>query len=317
MSFNWLMLAHFKVPKERDGCFKHLEGTRVNPGVKVYVAMFGPYTNSPSHLLEVTHEGVEYIGEMKYDKIGTGYYTKYLPRIQKIVSTLKKNGIKIHGIDYYGHSGGLLLGDYYHERYFITIKDMVDHIFIPLQPLVVIFDSCYMGVISALYEMSRVKSIYWVMASPTYHPSYSVLETNAFGKVGTGKHDKLTLGKQLRGISCEFQKLTFPSYRCFILFDLSKIPAFVRELKRVGPLMLKFSGKTQLSRSDKVTHDLWRSAVDPHLKSMIKEVSKDTCGLQHCKVAQGMSIEIDFPDAHLGLFKSLEWYKEMKGLLYD
>jgi hypothetical protein len=318
MTFNWLMLAHFKNPKERLGCYKHIEGTRVKPGVKVFVAMFGPNINSPVQLAQITSEGVEYVGVMDYGRQGTGYYTKYVPKVKKLVKTFLDNNIKIHGVDFYMHSAGILVGDgWYHKRNFLTIMDVVDHVFQPLQPRVVIFDSCYMGVLSALYEISKVKSIYWVMASPSYHPSFSVLETDAFGKVGTTSHDKDTLGKQLARISCDFQALTYPSYRCFILFDIRKIPKFVQELKHVGPQMLRFSKETQLSAADKVTHDLWRASTDPYLKSLIKDIVKDTCGLKHCKVARGMSIEITYPDAHLGLFKSTRWYKEMKGLLYD
>lgn len=318
MVFNWLMLAHFKNPKERDGCINHISGTIVQPGVTVFIGMFGPYINSPVNLYTVTSNGAEYVGIMKELKSvqGKGYYNKYVPKVQKLIKTFTDNKIKIHGVDFYGHSSGLLAGGYYNLKYFLTITDLVDHVFAPLQPKVVIFDSCYMGVMSALCEMADIKSIQWVLASPTYHPSFSVLETDAFGKVGTGSHDKATLGKQLRKITCAFQDLTWPAYRCFVMIDLQKIPKLVKALKETVRLhgydAFKFVKETQLSNADKVTHDLYKSVKDPHIKKLIREISKETCGLKHCKVARGVSIEKEFPDAHRGLYKSLKWYKEMK-----
>jgi len=319
MAFNWLMFAHFKNPKERENCFKHLKGTIVEPGVTVYVFMFGPYVNSPVHHVLVTSTGAQYLGviESLANVEGRGYYTKFVPKVKKIVSSFVDRNIKIHGIDVYAHSSGLLIGGWYNYKHFLTVMDFTDHVLEPLKPLVVVFDSCYMGVVSALYEMSRVKSIKYVMASPTYHPSYSVLETDAFGKVGTLSHDKATLSKQLRQISCAFQNLTYPSYRCFLLIDLQKVPRFVKELKKVGPSMLKFDKTTQLHKADPTTHDIWRASTHSHLRKMIKAVSRETCGLKHCKVARGISIEIEFPDAHRGLYKKTRWYKEMKGLLYE
>jgi hypothetical protein len=65
------MLAHFKNPKERDGCFKHLDGTRVQPGVTVFIGMFGPYISSPIHLAMVTEHGARYVGIMQETARGT------------------------------------------------------------------------------------------------------------------------------------------------------------------------------------------------------------------------------------------------------
>ena len=312
MTFNWLMLAHFKNPAERDGCFKHLDGTRVEPGVTVYVAMFGPYITSPVHLAMVTKDGAEYMGIMRSSVQGKGYYNKYVPKVKKLVQTFLDNKIKIHGVDFYGHSAGLLLGGYYNLKYFLTAPDLTEHVLRPLQPKVVTFDSCYMGVISALYEMSDVKSIQYVLASPTYHPSYSLLESEAFGKIGTGSHDKATLAKQLKAVTCSFQELTRPAYRCFILIDLQKIPKLVKKLSKLTVDDFNFTNSTMLSKADKVTHDIYKSVKHPEIKKLVKEISKDTCGLKHCKVARGISIETEFPDAHRGLYKSMKWYKQMK-----
>ncbi len=279
----------------------------------VYVAMYGPYITSPVQLAVITDKGVQYVGEMTgVHEQGSEYYNKYVPKVQRLVQSLKRKNIKIHGFDYYGHSAGPLIGDgWYHSKNFLTVTDLVRYVLQPLQPRVLIFDSCYMGVISALYELSQVKSIQWVMASPTYHPSYYVLETEAFGKVGTKSHDKAFLGKQLRAISCAFQELTRPSYRCFILIDLQKIPALVRKLTKLNHEDFVFTRETQLSRADAITHDLYQTVKDSNIKRMVKHISKDTCGLQKCKVAQGISFEKSFPDAHRGLYKSMQWYKAM------
>jgi len=312
------MLAHFKNPKERDDCIKHLARTYVEKNNMVFVAMFGPYISSPVTLATVSKDGAEYTGVMKEVTgiKGTGYYTKYVPKVKKLVEALKNNNVKIHGVLYWGHSAGPSLGDgWYHTKTFLTIMDFTKYILKPLQPKVVIFDSCYMGVVSALYEMTEVKSILYVLASPTYHPSHSCLNTRDFGKIGTGSHDKATLAKQLKKVTCSFQELVSPAYRCFIMIDLQKVHKLVEELQNLAydkDTAFAFVKDTQLSKADPVTHDLYRSVKDSHVKTLIKEISKDTCGLNKCKVARGVSIEKEFPDAHRGLYKSMKWYKKMK-----
>lgn len=96
------------------------------------------------------------------------------------------------------------------------------------------------------------------------------------------------------------------------MIDLQKIPKLVKRLKNMKPGDFSFTSSTQLSKADKITHDIYRAAKNPEIRKMVKNISQDTCGLKRCKVVRGISIEIEFPDAHRGLYKSMKWYKVMK-----
>jgi len=315
--FNWLLIAHFTNEKERKNSEKDFSTTVVAKGVSIYVAMFGPNINSPVQMRKITSEGIFDIGILPFQHGSSNKYLHYLPTLRYLVKGLTRNNIKIGGVIYYGHSLGINLGSFDSMRMFCTTSDFVETVLEKLKPKIMIFDSCYMGLISCMYEISRVRSIKYVMASPSYHPSYSVLNTKSFSKMGTGSLSKATIVKHLRGISCEFQQLLKQtSYRCFLVFDMDKIPPFVKELKK-GLLRgdFVFDKSSTVVKEDSM-HDLYRAAQTPHLKKMIKDISKHACGLNKCKVVRGLSIDIDLPVMHVPIYKRMLWYGEMKDLLY-
>lgn len=317
--FNWLMLAHFKNIKERNNCYKHLDNVTVQPGVTIYAFLFGPNTNSPIQMRKISSKGQEHYGDFPFIRGSNNKYERYVETLKHLVKSIQSSNVKIHGVDYYGHSSGLELGTYYQNRIFCTTVNFVKHVLKPLRPKVVIFDSCYMGLISALYELSQVSSIQFVMASPSFHPSYSVLETKSFGKIGTGSRalTKSSLSRHLRNVSCEFQQITFPSYRCFLVFDLQKIPAFVDSLKdAILKEQFKFDKNSVVVKEDSM-YDLYKACTSPELKKKMNDICKHACGMHKCKYVRGMSIDIDLPELHVPIYKTMAWYGKMKDLLYN
>jgi len=311
------MLAHFKNTKERNNCYKHLANVVLGPGVTVYAFLFGPNVNSPIQIRKINKDGQITLGNLPYQPpTDDNKYTRYIPTLRYLVRRLKRNNIKIHGINYYGHSSGLELGTYYQNRIFCTTLNFVDVVVEPLQPRVVIFDSCYMGLLSALYELARVKSIFYVMASPTYHPSYSILETESFGKIGVESKEKSAIAYHLHKVSCEFQMITRPSYRCFLVFNLRKIPRFVEhDLKAaIRNERLKFDKSSVVVQEDYM-YDLYRSAKDQSFKNKIKAISYHACGTHKCKVVRGLSIDIRLPELHVPIYKKMRWYNVMKEVM--
>ena len=120
--FNWLLLAHFENAEERSKCFEHLAGTTVSEEVTVYVAMFGPYVTSPVILRQISVEGHRDLGVWPSRTKGQGY-RKFLPTVKHLAETFVRLKIPIHGVDYYGHSGGLVLGmTYQMEKVFLILN---------------------------------------------------------------------------------------------------------------------------------------------------------------------------------------------------
>lgn len=312
------MLAHFKNLKERKNCYKHLENVELGPGVTVYAFLFGPNVNSPIDAIKITAEGQESLGTLPYQKPSSdSMYEKYLNTLRYLVRSLHRNGVTIHGINYYGHSSGLEMGSFFSKsRVLATTLHFVDVVLKPLQPKVLIFDSCYMGLISALYEISRVKSILYVMASPSYHPSFSILETKAFGKIGVYGRDKASIAYYLHKASCEFQNITWPAYRCFLVFNIRKIPKFVEKDLRnaIRNEQLIFDDDTVVVKEDSM-YDLYRSARDPELRKKIKQIGYHGCGASKCKIIRGMSIDIDLPELHVPIYQKMKWYNVMKDVI--
>lgn len=315
--FNWLLIGHFTNDKERRNSAKDFSTTVVKKGVSIYVTIFGPNINSPVQMKRITSDGVEDIGVIPFQHGSGNKYLRYLPTLRYLVRLLQRNKIKIGGVIYYGHSSGLNLGDYYHMRMFCTTSDFVETVLEKLKPKIMLFDSCYMGMISCIYEIARVRSIKYVMASPSFHPSFSVLNTESFSRIGTGSVNKTTIERHLRGISCEFQQfMNQTSYRCFLVFEMDKIPRFVKELKKAlirGEF--KFDRSTTVVKADSM-HDLYKAARTSYMKNMIKDISKHACNLSKCKVVRGLSIDIALPEMHLPIYKKMLWYGEMKDLLY-
>jgi hypothetical protein len=273
--------------------------------------MFGPYHNSPIHRKIITSdenidlEPIENI--FSFDtSVKNGIfetYGKYLDILETIVVKLKMEKIKIHGVNYYGHSSGLELG----SRGRIFCSTYVAIVLKPLKPIIVCFDSCYMGQLSALYEISQVKSIQYVLASPSYHPSYSILETESFGKIGSGSTDKSIMSRHIKNVSCEFQQLVKPSYRCFLVFDMDFIPElierFIFAIKNNG---VEFNKNSLVVKEDSM-HDLWRATKDTVLKNIIEKTCKYACGLSKCKIVRGMTVDTRLPELRHKIYRHMIW----------
>ena len=306
--FHWLLLAFVTDLQEKQTYLKTIKRIKVQTGVTIYAYVFGPNTNSSIQQFKIDATETKEL-EILHVETGTQKYNKYLKTLKNIISDLF---IKINGVIYYGHSGGIILGLWAGTKTFATVTDFVQTVLIPLQPTIVIFDSCYMGTISALYELSAVNSLEFTMASPYYHPGFSVLQTKAFGQIGTNK----PLLQSLQDISCEFQQKKSPRYRCFLLFDMKKIPKLIRNVRlAIKHKKLVFNKESCVNKLEDL-YDLHTSAQYMPLQSQIQEVTAHSCNLDKCYKIRGVTIDIALPALHLKVYKKMRWFKLMQDLMY-
>ncbi len=307
--FNWVVIAYPTTNKEKQICMKTLGKICLESDVNVFVFMFGPNVNSNIEMFQINIEGVHALGHLHSQNHNDDKYHKYDVLFDEIIIKLKPYK-KIHGVVYYGHSSGIILGLWKGQKILTTVTTFVEKILIPLQPSILIFDSCYMGTISALFELSTVKSLQYVLASPYYHPGFSVLETISFGKM-TGI-DKILL----QNITLEFQHLKGPRYRCFLLFEIRKIPKLVSSLfQAITNHELIFNNKSVVNKLEGL-YDLYTSAQTSSLKKQILNVSMLSHGVNRCNKIKGITIDIALPGSHLTVYKEMLWFQKMEDIMY-
>jgi hypothetical protein len=319
--WNWLIIAHCISPKEKSQFQHHINifASKVNHNVEIYYCINGKTSASKVELYHINGATKNLNIVLTVDKTTSNSRPRYhCLHMAQITTYLKRNNIPIQGIICYGHGGGVMLGGW--AKYnFMTIIDFNKYILEPLKPVTVLFDSCYIGVSSAVYEVvAHVPEVKCILASPAYHPSMSVFDTNSIYTI-TGTDTINSLRKKLSGITCEFQSKRWPKYKCFVMYDTTYVATFVDKLAaavdksvETGKPIFKFDKNSLISKYDNVTHDLYRALQDPKLKEMCAYTAKNICNVESCKVSRGMSIERIFPDSHVEHFKQLAWYQKLK-----
>lgn len=309
--FNWLVIAYPTTIKEKNACLRTLGKICLQPKCVVFVFMFGPNLNSTIQMFQIDINGIQILDFSSLTITKHNKYKKYHNVFADIVARFTTNSVQIHGVVYYGHSSGIILGLWKGQRILTTVTKFVEKILIPLQPTILIFDSCYMGTISALFELSIVKSLKSCLLSPYYHPGFSVLETKAFGKIKSIEDIQ-----HLQEITCEFQALKKPRYRCLLLCDIKKIPALVEKLRiEIKNKQLIFDNNSVVNKKEDL-YDLYSSAQTTSFKNQIQQVTILSCDVHRCYKIRGVTIDIVLPSSHLKIYQKMQWFQKMNDLMY-
>ena len=322
--FNWLLVAYWHNLREKRAGIKDFKKYKPMYGQKMIIFCFGPYVSSAIEMYIVDNNGFQNLHSFESIPIivkneNDFTFNRYKNKVKHMMSKIKALKLEINGVFYYGHASSITIGAWYSTKIFLTVADFTTLILIPLQPIIIAWDACYMGLMSPVYEMCRVKSLKYVVASPISHPSTSILEMKSFKDVG---NPNIQLEKTLYNITCEFQAMPKPSYRCLIVLELKKFQPLV---KKLGVLLhpskidkyFDFVDKNQIDPDDNTTFDLYRSCIDHVLKKQIKNVHLHTCNIDACKTTKGISIDLYVPHKYRYAFKQMQWYKKLKNVLRD
>ncbi len=312
--FHWLIIAYPTNIKEKKICLTTLDKINLQPGCICFVFIFGPNVNSSIQILKIDMNGIHELGNFAINTRHQNKYKKYDTIFSDIITKFKKDNVQIHGVLYYGHSSGIILGLWKGQKILTTVSRFVKKILIPLQPTILIFDSCYMGTISALFELSIVKSLRFVLASPFYHPGFSVLQTISFGKIENAQ-EKL-LQTILSCITLEFQNLKKPRYSCFLLFEMIYIPKLVEiVIVAIQKNQLIFDANSVVNKVEDL-YDLYTSAQNSLLKKQIQKISILSRKVNKCHKVRGVTIDIALPSSHLHVYQKMLWFQKVKDIMY-
>ena len=323
--FNWLFIAHWHNLREKRVGFKDLKKFRPLHGQKMYIFCFGPYVSSAVEMYII--DSIGGFQSMNYfESIPTSVhneidhiFNRYTNNVKHMMFKLEALHIHFDGVFYYGHASSITTGAWYSKKVFLTIADFTTLIILPLQPTIIIWDACYMGLMSPIYEMCRVKSLRYAVASPISHPSLSVLEMKSFSDIGDPNK---ILEKILYNITCEYQARPKPMYKCLMVFDLKKVPPLIKKLKScMHPFKLdkyfEFVDENLIDPDDNSTFDLYRSCKDPALKKQIEDIHIHSCNTDACRTTKGISIDLYVPRKYRYAFQQMQWYKKLKNVLRD
>ncbi len=276
---SWLIVAHISDTYEVND-FKRIFRKcqkQLTPGTDIYIIYI--YHKKQGKIIHITHD-VPSFTVLKGFNQETHSQSVWCNKMLDYVLARTKP----IAMSYYGHGGGLVVGPW--KDPWMSLKKF-NHIFIKrIQPEILCFDTCYLGSIVSLYEIS--KNVKYVLASPAWHPYNSITSLKLFGKLPTfTRENKHTVFKNyIVDMSCEFSKLkNLPKYTCLVAFDLTTLDKTIKRIKK-----LTFTKEQNLELHDPDTYDLIAS-VEPYLKNDLKTIiiSKDC--MSRCPIRiQGMAV---------------------------
>jgi len=151
---------------------------------------------------------------------------------------------------YYGHGGGLVVGPWY--KPLMSLKKFNELFIEKVKPMLIGFDSCYLGSIVSLYEIS--KNAKYALASPSWHPYTSISSMKHFGNIPvyTAKNKAEVFKKYASDIAEEFSMVkNNPKYTCLVAFDLRNLDKAVKKVTN-----LTFTREQNLNLHDGDQYDL-------------------------------------------------------------
>jgi len=218
----------------------------------------------------------------------------------------------VDGVFIWSHGAGFGLGPWKRwKEPFITITDAVDTLIRPFKVPLVVFDACFQGSMSCLYEMP--KEVRYVVAPTAFHPFTSVMAAPIFGKLPNKNvlHGHAAYAKKL---CCEWNSFTSTRWKCLLVFNLEYILPIADLVKR-HLQELNFDKKSQIDREDANLHDLYTAArMVPALQSLCKLSVMETCPecLDECtKKVHGPSMEAHLPRKWVECYTNTRWYKKI------
>ena len=311
MKNNWLIFIsstnHSDYNYELDS-LKEMQKNLSN-NVTSYVIIFGPRVGTSAQLIKIDKFSWNVIVECDYPSFNES--VKITNFLVKILKKHASNSIK--SIIFSFHGSSYIVGCPYKKTKipFMTITDIVKHVITPFKSIkLVLFDSCYQGSMSCLYELPD--TIKYTIASPGYHPYHHMTQTKIFGKLDVVNFSsKESIQLFANKIVCEWNKIASKiNYKCLFVIDNSY-------LKQIGKLVnerfddLVFDKKSVIIKEDKNLNDLYTSARNiPELQEILTKCVNLKCN--KCKnsvsnIIHGISMERRLPRKWQSEYKQTKW----------
>jgi hypothetical protein len=312
---NWLVYVHVPNSGDLKKAIKSLQVMQASlaVGVGAWVMLFGPTVKSTAFLYYFTRDSHRNYVQIPMPK-GIDSVETTLSTFVKFIKTKQSN---ITAAFFWCHGSGWALSPYKGwKRPFLPTEIAVRLILRPFRCQFVVFDACFQGSMSSLYELDSYVQV--VLAAPAFHPFKSILETNAFGQLrkGVSKSQLLQYADQ---ICCEWNTLTKVKYKCLLVFDMAYIDSIAKLVKEHWHL-LSFGKHTQIDREDSNLHDLFLATGDQpqlhQLRHIIQQSIHASCNL--CKASctskvNGVSVEARLPRKWIPSYTNTKWFKHIVG----
>lgn len=323
-SVAWLLFCHAPNGHDWKKLNVSLKKMQMNlsHGVVVYVVKFGPTVVSKSTLQRYTKKEVTLLGEFRNDGI-----KDVVPNCKKFVKIVRKSckhdKVVIKAACFWMHGASFGCGPWKKwDEPFLQITDLVKHILAPFPVKLVLFDACYQGGMSCLYEVSRcVESVKFTLASPAFHPFISLIDTKAFGKLSEKCFtSNKSLKKYAHLLNCQWNDLTKVKWKCLMVFDMRFILS-IGELVKEHFHDLCLNRIAQIDKEDTNLLDLYTCATKvPTLQLLIEKCVDSSCGKCTSSVTKnchGMSIEGKMPRKWVKAYKDTLWFQEIVGSYFE
>ena len=297
---SWISLAHI-TDKFEDNDFKQdLDKMKKNLDNTTDVYIIRIYAKKIAKIIHVTNKKITLLKTIHKKIDSTNAWCL------KMVDFVKTQAKNIIALNYYGHGGAVVIGPW--KKPFMSLVNFVKIWVQILKPKILCFDSCYMGSLSSLYEISF--HCKFVLASPSWHPYSSLTTLDSFGQLPNFKN-KNEIQDYISKLSCEFNHLPrLPKYACLVAFNLTNLQKLVKNLK-----VLKLNKSSRIiGAHDDQQYDL-NLAVPKHLKQITKEliISPPSCTKNCPKRIHGISVrEPDTDDIWHKYFIKMKWAKKLK-----
>lgn len=301
---NWLIFC--QAPNSSD--FQHMINKflkmkkTLSSKINVFIILFGPNLNSECNLYKINHDSPN---EIIYSCPG------HFPAVKKMKRMIDElNNVKIDAIDFYFHSAGFSAGVWKGKTEpFMNISDLHNGVVVPLNPKLVIFDACYQGNMSCLFEMN--KNVKVVVASSAYHPYFSMIETETFTRKICDFSSKKKILEFAHKLCHDWNALSASSVRSLQVYDMKYIPKIAERILNLGWDVLNFE-KSRILKEDNNLYDLYSSCQDNIIRGLIEKSVSVNC--KSCKKVvkfKGMSIEKRIPVKWRSHFLKSKWAKEI------
>lgn len=308
----WLIFLHAPNPREYRLAIRILKKLqeRLTDDCEVVVILFGMTIFHPCYLLSLTCDGINKLKELP----NSNGIDSVVPNCERFIETLKSLRKTFQAVCIYSHGASWALGPFKKwKRPFLPIVDAVRIFIRPFPIKLVVFDSCYQGGMSCLYELPSYTQV--VIAAPAFHPFTSILETKKFSqinpKVFKSREHILTFAHDM---TCEWHTLTKVSWKCLMVFDMQYMNQLAHLVGRYFDHLI-FDKTSQIDHKDSNLHDLYTAARSiPAIQGAIQRLTHKTCQTcrQHItKRVHGPSMEKRLPIKWRSAFKRTRWYRDI------
>ena len=274
--------------------------TKMDADMSVYVLWFGLKSKSSTVPLLLLRAGsvqvLQVYNYLSFDDIIS------ITRHSVSIVVKEQGGVPVDAILGYYHAAGFVCGGQWKrtKHHFMRVTDFCSIIVEPLGSPLVVFDACYMGNMTCLYEMPSC--VQYVVASPGFHPYASLLSIRAFFNLPVlHKVSKLRLNTILRDYSAslcqDWMNLAWKraKYSCLLAFDMRAIAPLANELGRSWHL-LEFGEHSRIDKEDSNLSDLYNAAIHaPHIRKLIDATYLHLPYTRKCIKVNGPSVERRMP----------------------